>query len=114
VFVAFYRAQRRSLQELPDLPAQTGGGASVDVVLSEGEDEDDEADAEDDDLRKLTMAECILTDAAWRDNEFYEGIYEPLREAMTRLQKSKVDTTSQVIPTMAKFCRYYTLRATRF
>jgi hypothetical protein len=59
--VAFYRAQRRSLHKLPDLPEQTGGGASGDVALSEGEDEHDEADAEDDDLRKLTMAECILT-----------------------------------------------------
>jgi hypothetical protein len=104
--VAFYRTQRRSLQDLLDLP-------DLDVVLSEGEDEDDEADTEDDDLRKLTMAECILTDAAWGDNEFYEGIYEPLREAMTRLQKSKVNTTSQVIPTTwPSFAD--TLRATRF
>jgi hypothetical protein len=104
--VAFYRDQRRANLMAPDLDADTGGGASIDNVLSEGEDEDDEADAEDDDLRKLTMAECILTDEAWRDNEVYELIYDPLREAMTRLQKSKVNTTSQVIPTMAKLRRY--------
>ena len=103
--VAFYRDQRRANLVVPDFDAATGGGASGDGDLSEGEDEVDEADKEDDDLRKLTMAECILTDAAWRDNEVYEGIYEPLREAMTRLQKSKVNTTSQVIPTMAKLRR---------
>jgi hypothetical protein len=49
-------------------------------------------DVEDDGLRNATMADCILTDAAWTDNEVYEGIYEPLREAMTRLQKSKAST----------------------
>jgi hypothetical protein len=36
------------------------------------------------------MAECILTDTAWTENEVYEGIYEPLREAMTRLQTAEV------------------------
>jgi hypothetical protein len=99
--VAFYRDQRRTNSMVPDLD-----GDDADGDLSEGEDEVDEADKEDDDLRKLTMAQCVLTDAAWRDNEVYEGIYDPLREAMTRLQKSKVNTTSQVIPTMAKLRRY--------
>jgi hypothetical protein len=59
------------------------------------------------DLRKLTLSDCNLTATQWSHSEIYEGIFNPAREAMTRLQASKYNTTAIVFPIIGKLRDIY-------
>jgi hypothetical protein len=65
------------------------------------DDDDDSSCDEEEDVRNLTLSVCNLTAKQWSRCEIYEGIFNPAREAMTKLQASKYNTTSIVIPVIA-------------
>jgi hypothetical protein len=73
-------------------------------------DDDDDAESDDDeeeDLRKLSLSDCNLTALQWSHSEIYEGLFNPAREAMTKLQTSKYNTTAIVIPITAALRSFY-------
>jgi hypothetical protein len=74
-------------------------------VPSSDDDDDSSDDDEEKDLRKLTLSDCNLTATQWSHSEIYEGLFNPAREAMTKLQASKYNTTVIVIPIKATHLR---------
>jgi hypothetical protein len=90
-------------------------GDHAHVPISDDDDDssddssDDDSDDDDDeeDLRNLTLSDCNLTVTQWAHTELYEAIFNPAREAMTKLQASKYNTTAMVIPIMAKLRDIY-------
>ena len=87
-------------------------GDHTHVPSSDDDDDDDDQDRaaddeEEEDLRKLTMNDCILDITQWSHSEFYEGLFNPAREAMTKLQASKYNTTAIVIPIMVALRAYF-------
>ena len=87
-------------------------GDHTHVPASDDDDDDDDQDRaadddEEEDLRKLTMNDCILDVTQWSHSEFYEGLFNPAREAMTKLQASKYNTTAIDIPIFVALRAYF-------
>jgi hypothetical protein len=77
------------------------------VPASDDDDNTETDDDEEGDLRKLSLLDCNLTTLQWSHSEIYEGLFNPAREAMTKLQASKYNTTAIVITIIAALRSFY-------